>query len=110
MGKGDLKSKRGKITAGSYGKTRKRKSASIRHVEVNVLDKNNEKAEKTDVRKEVGFPVGESQNAEVKSAPKEKATKPAAKKPETKAESKTAKPKETAEAKPKAAKPKKTEE
>lgn len=65
MGKGDKKSKRGKINAGSYGKTRLRKSASVKNIPVTVLDEDEKKAPKTKVRKEVGYPTDKSENAEV---------------------------------------------
>src|SRR5690606_18123552 len=64
MGKGDQKSRRGKVTAGSYGKRRHRKSSSVKNVPVTVMDKDEKKDSKVKVRKEVGFPVGISQNAE----------------------------------------------
>ncbi|MBW8361980.1 MAG: 30S ribosomal protein THX [Kaistella sp.] len=72
MGKGDKKSKRGKINAGSYGKTRPRKSASVKNIPVTVLDEEEKKAPKTKVRKEVGYPTDKSENAEVAAEPKPK--------------------------------------
>lgn len=98
MGKGDKKSRKGKITAGSYGNTRPRKTVSAANIPVKVLDEDDKKASKEKVRKEVGYPTQKSENAEV-----EKKTKVAAK---PKAEKKE----EPAEAKPKADKTKKTEE
>ena len=98
MGKGDQKSKRGKINAGSYGKKRLRKSGSVKNIPVKVLDENDKKAPKTKVRKEVGYPVDKSENVEVETKPKA-AAKPKAKKSEDKIEEK-----------PKATKAKKTEE
>ena len=93
MGKGDQKSRRGKVTAGSYGKKRPRKSKSVKNIPVKVLNEDEKKDSKVKVRKEVGYPTEKSENAEM---PTE--TKPKAEKAETK------------EAKPKAAKTKKTEE
>ena len=97
MGKGDQKSRRGKVTAGSYGKRRPRKSSSVKNIPVTVMDEDEKKDSKVKVRKEVGYPAGKSENAEPPTDAKPKAaTKPKAEK--------TEKP---AEAKPKA---KKTEE
>lgn len=132
MGKGDQKSKRGKITAGSYGKRRPKKSGSAKNIPVNVLDDEDKKAAKTKVRKEVGYPTDKSENADVKTEPKAKAkpkaeketeAKPKAEKaadPKPKAEKESTKTsaaakadketEEPKEAKPKAAKAKKTEE
>ena len=75
MGKGDKKSKRGKIIAGSYGKKRPKKASSINHVPVTVLDEDDKKASKDKVRKEVGYPTGKSENAEVEKKPKEEKSK-----------------------------------
>lgn len=107
MGKGDQKSKRGKINAGSYGNKRPRKSSSVKNIPVNVLDEDEKKAPKTKVRKEVGYPVDKSENAEVPKETKAKAAdRPKADKVE---ETKEVKPKavkseETKETKPKAEK------
>ncbi len=101
MGKGDQKSRKGKITAGSYGKKRPRKAKSVENIPVKVLDENNKKAPKEKVREEVGFPTDKSENAEGAKKPKA-AAKPKADKVEKSTEEK--------EAKPKAAKDKKTEE
>lgn len=90
MGKGDKKSKKGKIIAGSYGKKRPRKSSSVSNVPVKVLDEDNKKASVEKVRKEVGYPAGKSENAEVEKKPKA-AAKPKAEKADT---DKEAKPKE----------------
>lgn len=110
MGKGDKKSKRGKIIAGSYGKKRQKSSKSVSKIPVEVLDKDGKKAPVEKVRKEVGFPTEKSENAEVEKKPKA-ATKPKAEKKENPAEEKPeAEKKDTPEAKPKVAKPKKTEE
>ncbi|MGZ5193703.1 MAG: 30S ribosomal protein THX [Kaistella sp.] len=99
MGKGDQKSRRGKVTAGSYGKKRPRKSSSVKNIPVKVLDEDDKKASKVKVRKEVGYPTDKSENAEMPSESKPKAAaKPKAEKTDTK------------EDKPKAAKAKKTEE
>lgn len=73
MGKGDKKSKRGKITSGSYGKTRPRKSSSAKNIPVKVLDEDDKKTSKAKVRKEVGYPTEKSENAEVESKPKKAA-------------------------------------
>jgi ribosomal small subunit protein bTHX len=70
MGKGDKKSKRGKITAGSYGKRRPRSSSSVKNIPVNVLNEDDKKESKTKVRQETGFPAGTSENAEIEGKPK----------------------------------------
>lgn len=98
MGKGDKKSKRGKIIAGSYGKKRPRKPSSALNIPVKVLDEDDKKASKEKVRKEVGYPADKSENAEVE------------KKPKAAAKPKTEKKEEVTDAKPKADKTKKTEE
>lgn len=98
MGKGDQKSKKGKIIAGSYGKKRPRKVSSVSHIPVKVLDENDKKAPKEKVRKDVGYPTEKSENAEVDEKPKVAAKPKAEKKEDLKEE----KPKET--------KTKKTEE
>lgn len=98
MGKGDKKSKKGKIIAGSYGKKRQRKSKSVVNIPVKVMDKDEKKAPVEKVRKEVGLPVDKSENATVEKKPKA-AAKPKAEKKE-----------DTADVKPKAPKAKKTEE
>ncbi|MBH1960928.1 MAG: 30S ribosomal protein THX [Flavobacteriia bacterium] len=98
MGKGDQKSRRGKVTAGSYGKKRPRKSNSVKNIPVKVLDEDDKKASKVKVRKEVGYPNDKSENAQMPSETKPKtAAKPKAEKSDK-------------DAKPKAAKTKKTEE
>ena len=78
MGKGDQKSRRGKVTAGSYGKKRPRKSASVNNIPVKVLDGDDKKAPKAKVKKEVGQPTEKTENANVEkkpnSAPKTKKT------------------------------------
>ena len=90
MGKGDQKSRRGKVTAGSYGKKRPRKSKSVKNIPVKVLNEDEKKDSKVKVRKEVGYPTEKSENAEMPSETKPKA----AAKPKTeKAETKEAKPK-----------------
>ncbi|SFJ00686.1 RPS31 30S ribosomal protein S31 [Kaistella treverensis] len=96
MGKGDQKSRRGKVTAGSYGKRRPRKSNSAKKIPVSVLDEDDKKAPREKVRKEVGYPSDKSENADVDKKPK------AATKPKTKAAE--------ADDKPKVEKAKKTEE
>ena len=98
MGKGDKKSKKGKIIAGSYGKKRPRKASSVIHIPVEVLDKDGKKASKEKVRKEVGHPTEKSENAEVD------------KKPKATAKPKVEKKEDSKEEKPKVAKDKKTEE
>lgn len=81
MGKGDKKSRKGKITSGSYGRKRPRKSGSVTKIPVKVLDEDDKKASKVKVRKEVGYPIESSENAEVEKKPKT-AAKPKAKKSE----------------------------
>lgn len=88
MGKGDKKSRKGKIIAGSYGKKRPRKASSVEKVPVNVLDEDDKKESKEKVRKEVGYPAGASENAEVSKKPKA-ATKPKAEKGSEEKEVKT---------------------
>lgn len=100
MGKGDQKSRRGKVTAGSYGKRRPRKSSSVKNIPVTVMDEDETKESKVKVRKEVGYPADQSENAK---APTDAKPKAAAK---PKAE-KTNKTEKSAETKPKA---KKTED
>lgn len=92
MGKGDQKSKRGKMIAGSYGKKRPRKPSSAKNIPVKVLDEDDKKAAKTKVRKEVGYPVDKSENADVKAETK---TKAAAKPKTEKAEDKKPEVKKT---------------
>ena len=84
MGKGDQKSRRGKITAGSYGNKRPRKSKSVKSIPVNVLNEVEKKDSKVKVRKEVGYPTGKSENAEVHSDTKQKAEKAETKAKKTK--------------------------
>lgn len=98
MGKGDQKSKKGKIIAGSYGKKRPRKASSVSHIPVKVLDEDDKKASKEKVRKEVGYPAEKSENAKVDEKPK------------TAAKSKAEKTEDLKEEKPKETKAKKTEE
>ncbi len=90
MGKGDKKSKKGKIIAGSYGKKRPRKASTPNHIPVKVLDEDGKKVPIEKVRKEVGQPAGKSENAELEKKPKA-AAKPKAEKKDDTAE---AKPKE----------------
>ena len=52
MGKGDQKSRRGKITAGTYGKRRPRKSKSVKSIPVKVLNEEEKKDSKVKVRKD----------------------------------------------------------
>ncbi len=73
MGKGDQKSRRGKVTAGSFGKKRPRKSKSMKSIPVKVLNDDEKKDSKVKVRKEVGYPTGKSENAEVHSDTKQNA-------------------------------------
>ncbi|WP_034690799.1 30S ribosomal protein THX [Kaistella palustris] len=113
MGKGDQKSKRGKIISGSYGNKRPRKSGSVKNIPVNVLDEDDKKDSKGKVRKEVGYPSDHSENADVKKEPKTKAAaKPKAedKKADAKNKAEDKASDETKEEKPKTAKAKKTEE
>ena len=64
MGKGDKKSRKGKISSGSFGKLRRKKSRSLAKISVRVLDEHDATASKDKVRKKVGFPDGPSENAE----------------------------------------------
>ena len=73
MGKGDKKSRKGKVISGSYGNTRPRKSSSVANIPVKVLDEVDKKASKEKVRKEVGFPTEKSENATVDKKPKAEA-------------------------------------
>lgn len=98
MGKGDKKTTRGKRVAGSYGKTRPRKSSTSNVIPVKVLDEDDKKAPKAAVRKKVGEQTEPTENAEVK-----KAAKPKAKAENSEEFSAT-------EEKPKATRKKKTEE
>ncbi|MBU8883192.1 30S ribosomal protein THX [Kaistella sp. DKR-2] len=70
MGKGDQKSRRGKVTAGSYGKKRPRKSSSVKNIPVKVLDEDDKKDSKKKVREEVGYPTDKSENLETDNKPK----------------------------------------
>ena len=65
MGKGEQKSKKGKIIAGSYGKKRPKNASSVKNIPVKVLDEDDKKASKEKVRKEVGYPTDKSENAEL---------------------------------------------
>ena len=85
MGKGDKKSRKGKVISGSYGNTRPRKSSSVANIPVKVLDEVDKKASKEKVRKEVGFPTEKSENATVEKKPKAEA-KPKVEKKEEKPE------------------------
>ena len=98
MGKGDKKSKRGKIIAGSYGKKRPRKASSPNHIPVKALAEDDKKAPKEKVKKEVQKSTTKSENAEVDKKPKT-APKPKAEKTDDKKEEK-----------PKTAQAKKTED
>ena len=93
MGKGDKKTKRGKITQGSYGKTRPKKTASAKSIPVKVMDEEEKKAPKATVRKKVGEQTEPTENAEVKKPAKSKAEKPevapAEEKPKTTRKKKT---------------------
>lgn len=106
MGKGDKKSKRGKIIAGSYGKKRPRKSTSVDKIPVKVLDEDDKKTSKQKVREEVGYPTEKSENAELEK--KEKA--PAKAKAEKKADTKDTKDTKAKAVKPKAEKKEDKEE
>ena len=80
MGKGDKKSRKGKIISGSYGNRRPRKASSSLIIPVKVLDKDDKKVAKEKVRKEVGFPTEKSENATVEKKPKATAKPKAEKK------------------------------
>ncbi len=64
MGKGDKKTRRGKITAGSYGKVRQKRKRTGSAVPVKVMDENEKTAPKAKVRKKVGEPTEPTENAE----------------------------------------------
>lgn len=66
MGKGDQKSRKGKINAGSYGKRRAKKPTSVGQIPVKVLDDTQKEAPKAQVRKKVGEPTEQSQNLDLK--------------------------------------------
>jgi 30S ribosomal protein S31 len=51
MGKGDIKSKRGKITNGSYGNSRKRKVSGVVPAVKSAPTAKKESAEKTEAKK-----------------------------------------------------------
>lgn len=89
MGKGDKKTKRGKITQGSYGKTRPKKSASVKTVPVKVLDEDEKKTPKARVRREVGYPTEKSENSEVTKKPKTQKADSPEEKPKTTRKKKT---------------------
>lgn len=72
MGKGDKKTKRGKISQGSYGKKRVRNSKSVAAIPVKVLDEKEEKAPKAVVEKKVAKPKTTTKNAEVADKKEEK--------------------------------------
>lgn len=84
MGKGDKKSRKGKIIAGSYGIKRPRKASSALNIPVKVLDENDKKASKEKVKKEVGSPTEKTENAEVDKKPKAEAKPKADKKEDAK--------------------------
>ena len=89
MGKGDKKTRRGKINQGSYGKTRTRKVVSAKAIPVKVLDEDEKKAPKARVRKEVGYPTEKSENAEVTKKPKTQKADSPEEKPKTTRKKKT---------------------
>ena len=97
MGKGDQRSKRGKITAGSYGKKRPRKSGSAKSIPVKVLDEEGKKSSVKKVREEVGYPTDKSENAEVEKKPKTAKGKAEKKVDDAPAKTKTTKAKKTEE-------------
>lgn len=70
MGKGDMKTGRGKRKAGSYGKTRRKKTDSAAKIPVTVLDKNEKPAPKEKVKKELPEQTDKTENAEVSEKPK----------------------------------------
>lgn len=76
MGKGDIKSKRGKINNGSYGVRRKRKKAGITAIEIaEARIVKAAKAVKAAKPKLAEEPVVEAKVAKTKAAAKPKATK-----------------------------------
>lgn len=89
MGKGDQKSRRGKVTAGSYGKKRPRKSKSVKNIPVKVLNEDEKKDSKVKVRKEVGYPTEKSENADVTKKPKTQKADSPEEKPKTTRKKKT---------------------
>lgn len=115
MGKGDKKSKRGKIVTGSYGKKRPRKATSVDKIPVKVLDEDSKKTAKEKVKKEVGIPTEKTANATIDkkpktvAKPKEKEEKTAEVKPKV-AKAKVEKKDDTEDTSTKSAKTKKTED
>lgn len=91
MGKGDKKSKRGKIIAGSYGKSRMKKESEPLFKDAGPQDKP-VKAPKEEEKKEA--------KPKAKAEPKKTEDKPAAKKAEPKTEAKKAPVKAEKEDKP----------
>lgn len=75
MGKGDKKSRRGKISQGSYGKKRARKKKSVAAIPVKVLDKGEKTSPVEVVSKKLPEQKSKSQNAEIEG---EKEAKPKA--------------------------------
>lgn len=73
MGKGDQKTRRGKITAGSYGKTRPKKSAKAKPVAVAKVEKpKKEAAPKAEKPKKTAKPKEETAEAKPKVVRKKK--------------------------------------
>lgn len=66
MGKGDQKSRKGKISAGSFGKsrTKNKNGKSAASIPVRVLDDHDATVSKEQMRKSVGFPDEPTENAE----------------------------------------------
>lgn len=73
MGKGDQKTRRGKINAGSYGKSRPKKSASAKVAVAPKVEKpKKESAPKVEKPKKVAKPKAESTEEKPKTTRKKK--------------------------------------
>ena len=72
MGKGDQKTRRGKVNAGSYGKTRPRKSGTAKVVTPKVEKPKKELAPKAEKPKKVAKPVEEVAEEKPKTTRKKK--------------------------------------
>lgn len=82
MGKGDKKTRRGKINQGSYGKTRPKNKKSVAVIPVKVLDEKEEKAPKAVVEKKVAKPKTTKPKEDVAGEEKPKAKRVTKKKEE----------------------------
>ena len=63
MGKGDKKSKRGKISQGSYGKSRTKKRTSVAAILVRVLGDQDELVSRVKVEKKLPAQTNKTENA-----------------------------------------------